>query len=126
MNLLRNLFISLLGLVVVASATGIPHVVHLCTTVCESTASCCEEEEAADEDCCTDVIAIHQLQILRVAEHITPAFSKICTVVKYVLHLPQILAQVPASSACNAALYSYLHILYSDHPPTPEVRPLRL
>lgn len=70
MKLFTKSISALFAVVVFLAATGVPQVIHLCTTVCDQVMTCCDEpiEAESGDDCCSDIVAIHKIEVLRGAE----------------------------------------------------------
>lgn len=129
MTSIKRTIFSVFALIVLFAATGVPQVIHLCTTSCVQTESCCDEANDSGketDDCCTDLIAIHQIEVVRGVEAAVPNIH-----VPHIAHCPTLamltadnVGQIPYKA--GIALAPYLLALFTDHPPKPEVLPLRL
>lgn len=127
MQSIRTILLSLLAFIVVAGATGVPHVVHLCTTQCVEATTCCDEAETADDGCCSDLITIHQIEVTRGIEVSVPSLSKAMSLVQsMVCDLAVLDVYGDLQSSSTFSLAPYLANLFSYSPPKPEVSPLRL
>lgn len=127
MQILTKYFSLLVALIVFAAATGVPQVIHLCTTVCEQAVECCDAQSDQGEngDCCSDLIAIHKIDVLRGAEVSVPSTTHHTLLFSHsaLFFVADLIWQ--SSTECAFALGSYNQCLFNDHPPKPETTPLR-
>ena len=127
MQVLTKYFALLVALIVFAAATGVPQVIHLCTSVCEQAVACCDaqSDQGEDNDCCSDLIAIHKIDVLRGVEASVPSAANHSLLFSHtaLFFVADLVWQ--SFRECAFALNSYHQYLFSDHPPKPETTPLR-